>query len=246
MTGRHHAQRCHDRPPVIADGGPNAAESQATLLVVDGVPLIPHTAQLGLERGAALDGAAGQTRQTLAGQATSKFVRRKCGEQDLARRRRVSGHSTDSHVDTKGMGAFDQINAHRAETVQHAQVHGLPGLRPETLHDGLGHLAQSEPLGGATSQGKEAVRKLVAVARRTFLDVSPENEGHQQTVDGALPQAELLGKLGQAHRLGVSQRFQDRNGAFDSGNNIGGRAAWRHGRKPELLADRHGNARRQR
>ena len=141
VTGRHHAQRCHDRPPVIADGGPHAAESQAALLVVDGVPLIPHTAQFGLERGAALDGATGQTRQTLAGQATPKFLRRKCGEQDLACRRRVSGHSTDSHVDTKGMGAFDQINAHRAETVQYAQVHGLPGLRPETLHDGLGHLA---------------------------------------------------------------------------------------------------------
>ena len=187
MAGRHHAQRCHDHPPVIADGGPHAAESQAAFFVVDGVPLIPHAAQFSPEGGAALDGAAGQTRQTLAGQPTSKFLRQKCGEQDLARRRRVSGHSTDAHVDTKGMGAFNQIDAHRAETVQHAQIHGLPGLEPETLHDGLGHLAQTEPLGGATSQGKEAVRKLVAVTRRIFLDVSPENESHQQAEDRAFP-----------------------------------------------------------
>jgi hypothetical protein len=80
VAGRHHAQRCQDRPSMIADGSSHATESQAALLVVDGVPLIPHAAQLRLERGVAFDSAAGQARQAAAGQSASKFLRWECGE----------------------------------------------------------------------------------------------------------------------------------------------------------------------
>jgi hypothetical protein len=130
VAGRHCAQRRHDRPSVIADGGPHTAESEAALLVVDGVPLVPHATKLGMQRGPALDGATSETRQAAANQTTSKLVRRERGEKDLTRRRRVSGHSPYSHVNAKGMRALNQVNAHRAEPVQHAQIHGLPRPRP--------------------------------------------------------------------------------------------------------------------
>jgi hypothetical protein len=141
VAGRHYAQRGHDRPVVIPNGGPHAAESQAALLVVDGVPLIPHAAQLFLQRGSVLDGAVREARQAAAGQPASKFVWWKCGEQDLPGRRRVSGHAADPHVYVERMRTLDQMNADRAKAIQHAEVHGLSGLGPEPLHDGLGHLA---------------------------------------------------------------------------------------------------------
>jgi hypothetical protein len=56
VAGRHHAQRRHDRPSVIADRGPHATKSQAALLVIDRVPLVSHAAKLRLKHSAALNG----------------------------------------------------------------------------------------------------------------------------------------------------------------------------------------------
>ena len=77
------------------------------------------------------------------------------------------------------MRALDQVNADRAKTIQHTEVHGLTGLRPEPLHSGLGYLAQPESFDGATPQGKQTVRQLVTVTVRASLNVPPPDQGYQ-------------------------------------------------------------------
>lgn len=148
----------------------------------------------------------------------------------------MRGHSTDSHMDAKGMRTFNQVNANRAEAVQDTQVHGLPRAGPETMHDWLSHLAQSDLLGRATPNGEQTIGEMVAVVLRILLDVPPLNEGHEQAVNGAFPQTELLGYFGQTHWLGGPQRLQDGYGALDRGNGIRSRCAWRHDRTPARLA----------
>jgi hypothetical protein len=77
------------------------------------------------------------------------------------------------------MRALNQVDAHRSETVQHPEVHGLPRPRPQAVHDRLRHSAKPQALRGATPDGEEAIGELVAVVMRILVDVSPEDQRHQ-------------------------------------------------------------------
>ena len=157
VAGRHHAQGCHRLSAVVADRGARTSQAQTAFLVVHGEVLPPDPFQLRQERAPALDRSSGDGLQSPARQSSRELRRFQGGKQDLPRCRCVSRHSADPHMDPEGMRALDQMNAHRAEGVQHPQVHGLARLGSQPLHDRLGHLAQPEPLGGTTSEGKQPI-----------------------------------------------------------------------------------------
>ena len=121
------------------------------------------------------------------------------------------------------MHALDQMKAHRAELVQHTQIHRLPGLGPEALHDRLSHLAQTQAVGGATAHGEQPIGKLVSVALGIFLDVAAAHQGRQQPVGRPLAQAQPLGQFADTQLRGIGEGLQNGKRPLHSGDGVTGR-----------------------